>query len=376
MKLISDIRFKAFNRLMALLLLLMAGGCVKNEFTLEFRLPENVNYTYSLFYYGSDRGGGVTVDAAVAVSAGKGALQGITRYPTVVYIYYGSKDIPACIVYAERGDKIVLEGKSENPEDWNVTGNKVNGAISEFRRENAGLIGEASKSSEGAKPAIHRRLNAAVKRYVEAHKDNVASLIILTTYYDASVDSEGFLRLLNLLQKNGVPEDGSTIMNVISRQDMLTSTRIAPASKLEGGDRVKDMVVKSYERNLDTLRASSGKKPLLIYLWRRDDAERQADIDSLKRLVKWRGDSAAMPIADICLDSDSASWTYALKGDTLRQVLHAWMPRGAADEALMRLGVAGSPWWVVIGPDGRLILSGADREEAFKSFRNLKKKVK
>ncbi|MDE5843004.1 MAG: hypothetical protein K2H35_04640 [Muribaculaceae bacterium] len=373
MKCLSESRFKPGYTLALLMLLVLVSGCVRNEFTLEFRLPESCNSTYTIQYYGSDRRGGIAVETVVAVSAGKGELKGITRNPTVVYIFAGRRDVAACVAYAERGDKIVFEGKDDNPLEWNVTGNKVNGRLSDFKRDNRGLIGEAMQASEDTRRGIRERLNASVKKFVEANDDELASLIILTTYYDAKINPEGFLKLRSLLEKNGVAADGKKLGAAIMRQDMITSTRIAPASGVQGGDKVADMIVKSYERNLDTIKASGGKRPILIYLWRRADLDRRADIDTLRRLAGWRGDSAGMPMVDICLDSDSSTWTYAVKDDSLRRVLHVWMPRGIADENLMRLGVNGTPWWVVIGPDGRLKYSDRDGEAAIKKFKTWKK---
>ncbi|MDE6811695.1 MAG: hypothetical protein K2J15_05025 [Muribaculaceae bacterium] len=374
MKCLSDLNFRLLYRLAALLSLLIVAGCIKNEFTMEFHLPQACNDTYTVQYYASDKRGGIAVEAAVPINAGKGELKGITRNPTLICIYYRRHSLPACVAYAERGDRIVLEGEEENPTGWNVSGNKVNGRLSQFRRDNSGLINEAMTAPADKEKAIRERLNGAVKKYVESHNDDIASLILLATYYDAGVNPEDFLKLQSLLEKNGASPEAAGLREAIMRQDMMTSTRIAPLSRLQGGGgKIKDFIVKSFDKNLDTIRTSSGKRPILIYLWRRGDMDRQADIDTLKQLVKWRGDSARMPMVDICLDSDSISWTYALQGDSLRQVLHAWMPRGIADENLMQLGVNGSPWWIVIGPDGRLVMSTRDGKAAVKKFKTWKK---
>lgn len=370
---LTDIFFKVATTLGLIGILASAGGCTKNEFDLEFKLPETINTTYTVSYYASDKRGGAPVESAVAVAAGKGSMKGMTVNPTVVSIYYQRGELPACVVYADRGDKIVMEGTSENPEEWNVSGNKVNGKLSEFRRDNRGLINEVSRNSGESAREIHKRLNSVVEKYVKGHSDELASLIILTIYYDAKIDAAGFLRLQKDLEKAGVMEKGAKLMPAISRQDMLTATELAPGMNSKGGLKVKDMIVKSYERNLDTIKAASGKKPILIYLWRRNDEDHKRDIDSLKRVAKWRGDSAGMPIVDICLDSDSTSWTYALKNDSLRSVLHAWMPRGIADKTMMELGVNGSPWWIVIGSDGKMQMSGKDGKSAIEKFKKWKK---
>ncbi|MDE6010909.1 MAG: hypothetical protein K2F87_05660, partial [Muribaculaceae bacterium] len=85
------------TRLAVCLVCIFTAGCVKNEFRMLFDLPESVNSTYRLTYYASDPRGGLQVETAVAVAAGKGDVKGITRYPTLVALWAGPSDIPALI---------------------------------------------------------------------------------------------------------------------------------------------------------------------------------------------------------------------------------------------------------------------------------------
>lgn len=350
------------------MLALLLSGCLKNEFTISITLPQDVNSTYKVTYYGSARNGGIAVEAAIAVAAGKGELKGITRNPTVVSLYDGAAVIPSCVIYAERGDEIKLTGKDNNPAGWDVSGNKINTRLTEWRLSNRKTLEAAMAQSYLSDNKARQALNEAVSKFVEANPKSVASLILLGIYYDASIDSKGFRRLLGILDKSGVLED---YPDLIARQDMLTMTEIVDS---DSGKKLRDIVVKSLWRNIDTLRFNSGKRPMLIYLWQRMDPTRRADIDSLRSLLKWRGDSASMPVADICLDTDSIGWVNSMAYDSLENILRAWMPRGIADPDLMEMGVAGSPWWIVTGADGKIQYAGSDNAAALEKFQRLKKK--
>ncbi len=363
LKKLKNLKFA--GALLALTVLL--SGCLKNEFKIVISLPGDVNSTYRVSYYGSSKKEGLAVEAAIAVAGGKGEMKGFTRNPTVVSLYSGPSALPACVIYAERGDEIKLTGKDSDPLGWEVKGNKIDSKLTEWRLANRKILESAVSQSAGDTESSRRALNAAIGKFVEENKESVASLILLGIYYDASIDAGGFKKYLGMLDKSGVLED---YPELIVRQDMLTMTEIVDAAD---GKKFNDLVVKSQWRNIDTLRLRTGKKPMLIYFWQRMDPTRDADIDSLRSVIKWRGDSASMPVADICLDTDSTGWVNAMRNDSLKNILRAWAPRGIADPDLMEIGVAGSPWWIVTGADGKLVYAGGDGKTALLKFRRQKK---
>lgn len=359
---------KFINPTGLMILLLLLSGCLKNEFTIRVNLPGDINSTYTVSYYGAARNGGIAIETAIAVTAGKGELKGITRYPTVVSLFSGQNALPSIPIFAERGDEILITGTEADPLGWKVEGNKPNVLLTEWRLANRKVI-EKVINPTGENSAESRvALNKAITEFVEKNPESVASLIILGLYYDSVIDLKGFRRLYDTLDKAGVLKD---YPNLISRQDLLTDTDLNPSDG--GGKKLTDIVVKSYISNIDTLRLVSGNHPTLMYFWRRSDIERREDIDSLKRIAVWSGDSTKMGIADFCLDTDSTSWTFPVKSDSLKNSLHAWIPRGIADDNLMKMGVAGTPWWIVTDSKGRIIYSGDDRTKALPAFRKLKK---
>lgn len=354
------------SALLILLIALLATSCVKNEFTLQFKLDANVNTTCRIVYYGSDSRGGILVESAIAIAAGKGDLTGITKNPCMVALYAGKNVLPSCVMFAERGDKLEISGSGSNPLDWTVEGGKVNARLTEWRLANRQLIDEALKARNEHQEATRRKLNARISEYVEKNPGAVESLMIMSAWYDSSIDPKEFKALTAKMQESGVMDEYPSFM---VRQDLLSG--VAAVASEGDGLTVSDMVVKGRLTNIDTLRLKSGDRPGLLYIWTRNAPGRKGDMDSIRTILKLRGDSARMTVADICLEPDSTLWVYALRGDTLRQSVRAWMPRGIADPALMELGVAAVPWWVVTDRKGRVVYTGAGAAQAMESVRKL-----
>lgn len=346
-------------------------SCVKNEFKLTFKLPEAVNSTYRLSYYASDPKGGIQVETAVAVSAGKAELTGFTRYPTLGIIYTGFSDIPSVILYAERGDEITLSGTDSDPIGWIVDGNKINKELTDWRIQNEKTIRSAHDVARDSKDKGPRRtLNKAVALFVEENKNSKAAPLILSTYFDASLEPAEFHRLNRLLDQSGVQAD---MLQLLSRQDINTAT--APIFK-PADLKLSDLILQTEKGYADTLCLATSSAPTLIYYWRKNDQRHSEIIDTLKTLVKWRTDSAGMPIVDIGLCADSLQWNGRIHRDSLRHTIRAFMPRGFADTTAMAHGVRSTPWFVVTSGKGKTIYVGPDISEATRNFRKLRPKRK
>lgn len=345
---------------LSILLILTTGGCIKNEFSVTFTLSPNINTNTRIAYYGADSHGGIFIESAVVISAGKGEMKGITKLPCVVYIYEGQSVLPACVFLAERGDDIKITGEDASPLTWSVDGNKANRLITQWRMENRQTIGDAV-SSRGEYDAAP--LNKAVAAFVKAHPDSPASIVILSSYYDAKESPSEYDALVKTLNDSGVLDDYPTLMG---RHDI---AMMPQEGEIGVGKAVNDLIVRSYRTGADTLRLKTSNKSGLLYFWRREDENRKRDIDSLKRIVKWRGDSTRFTIADIALEPDSAVWAFSLRADSLNSVVRGWMPRCDADPDVMRLGITTTPWWIVTSPGGKIVYSGPDAAKALERIR-------
>ena len=357
-------RVRLWALLAASVMLLLLSGCVKNEFSLIFSLPESVNSTYRLAYYASDARGGIEVESAVAVAAGKGEMTGITRNPTLVFISTGHSDIPSAIFYAERGDKINISGPDADPLGWTIGSNKVNSQLTEWRLKNSDLIKRARLSERDASdPSPRKALNKAVAAFITANADSKAAPLLLTAYFDAAAEPTEYRRLSRLLEESGALDPMIALM---ARHDVLTATS-------EGGKTLplRDIILRTREGYCDTLRLGESAPPTLIYFWRRNEPRHSEIIDTLKRLVRWRPDSASMPIADIALTTDSLQWAGVVRRDSLRHTLRSFSPHNLADTTAMSLGVRTTPWFIVTSGK-KTIYSGSDLAAASRSYRSLK----
>lgn len=360
----------AVGMMIVLTVFLMLGSCVKNEFVMEFRLPESVNSTYRLSYYASDPRGGLQVESAVAVAGGKADVTGITRYPTLVTISHGVSYLPAAIFYAERGDKITISGQNADPLGWEISGNSTNTLLTTWRLTHRKAIEEARRSTPGdtVGAKVRRELNALVEKFVKENPESAASPLLLFTYFDAALQPALFNSLRESLREKGLTDEMTALL---SRQDVSGAPIMTPDPKKM---RLNDMTVQSADNNCDTLRFAEASAPVMLCYWRRADEKRKEMIDSLRRLEKWRPDSASMVIADVALTPDSAQWRSSLRLDSLSHTIRAYSPRGMADSCAMLLGVRSTPWFVVGAGKGRLLYSGPDLAEATRIFRSTRPK--
>ena len=335
-------------------------GCTKNEFDIEFSLPADVNATYKICYYASDKRGGLQIETAANVAQGKGKLRGVTRNPVAIWLFRGNSELPALVFYAERGDKIEISGNSGDPREWIVKGGgEPNELLAGWYAANGKELKNLQGS--GSSDAGSGKINASIGAFVKEHSDSAASLMLMEAYFDSRLDPELFSSLKKILEDSGVLEE---YPYMLSRQD----SGEEPGGKLNP----EDMVVQSYLKNIDTLRLKSGATPHLLYFRRSEDKDAASVRDTLRSLSRWRGDSARMVIAVLTLDSDSTTWALEARRDSLKGVVRAIALKGFADEDVMRLGVGATPWYVVTSGKGRVVYSGPELKKMSEKVRSLK----
>lgn len=338
---------RSFRHIFLILLLMpfLLSGCIKNEIKLEFELPEQVNEAYNMTYYASDKVKGWYTETVAAVQKGKLKMILYTRNPTIVFIM-GSGSIPRAAFYAERGNKIRIEGDGD-PLSWNIKGNKITEQWSEWRLDNR----DALSSND---PKL---INKAVVNFVRKNNDNPLSTLLLLIYYDRRYDESGFMKLWNTLKDEALKPKW---MELVSRNDLLKD---APVSTQSPGT----MIVHSYDNGIDTLR--TGLHPTILFFWRDNDSEHNDGIALIRDLASEFPDSMRRIIADVCFDPDSLAWGSRVREDSLRKVVRAWNFHGETDSLMMRIGVNRTPWYIVVGDKGKIKYSGEDSSKAGDIFR-------
>lgn len=339
-------------QVLGVLVLLFCAACAGNEFEIKGELAKGVTRTVRLTYYGSDRRGGVQIETALAVTAGKGELKCITREPVVGMFYGTTSDVPSAFFYAERGDVVKITGETADVFDWEIGGNRTNRALSDWRKANRKEIYEAQRPlGEEALQEARRKLNGRIAEYVRKEDGGRVAAILLYGWYDSNLDRKEFEALDSIVSRG----TGGEIREIMARHDLYG----ANAGKI-AGVKVSDMVVQSYLKNIDTLRFGSGGKRVFLYIWTRDDADFEAYMDSLRRMAKSRKDSAAYTIADMNVGLDSISWCYRVREDSVRHTVRARAVRGLAEPGLSEMGVRGTPWIVIGDGKGKVVYSGRE----------------
>ncbi len=338
-------------RIFILLAVITAGGCSRNEFTIDFELPEDVTLNVSASYHATDKRGGMQIEAVAPVTHGKGTLKCVTRYPVLVYLRIGSAKQPT-VIYAERDNKIMATGENNRMETWTFNGNKINERWSEWRNTYADTIASGDPQT----------INIAVAKYVYANPSDPLSTLLLLTSFSRKDDEKLFRSLWFKLE--GEAREKKWV-ELVSRADQPTMAISKPG-------RLISAIFRSAGNGVDTLRTNSVKASLLFF-WNSGLSKRKEYIDSIKTLAKAYPDSATRIIADVCMEPDSMAWRSPLRSDSLKKVTRLWVPAGMADRRLMDLEVRQSPFFIVFSPDGSQTYRGGDISEAIKEFRSLMK---
>ena len=339
---------KALKSLSALLLILtILTGCVKDEVNVKFMLPESVNDAYRMVYYASDPTTGFYVEKVAVVQKGKAEINFSTGNPTVIFIMRG-EGAPIAAFYAERGDKIKITGEDSNPLSWRISGNEISDKWSDWRIANQKILSSGDEE----------KINKTVSDFVDKNREAPLSTILLSFYYDRNLSDKEFQATWKKLKGEAVKQKW---IELVSRNDMVSGKPFFT-------DKVSRIVLHSIGTGADTL--ETAKTPAILYFWRRDDKNKEDAMKMLRKLAKEHPDSAKRFIADICFDSDSVLWHNSLRRDSLERTIRAWNPLGELDSVFSRLGVSGTPLFIVFDKKGLPVYKGEDIDKAEESFRN------
>lgn len=345
---------KIFRIIVILFALSALCGCIRNAFRIEVALADDFTHTYRVQYYAAVSDGGRYVESAIPVSAGKGEIEGATRYPTIVYLF-DSGEMPVLIFYAERGDKIKITGKGTNPAAWDVGGNEVNEAWSKWRHDNLDAL-------EKRDP---QEINKAVAAYVKANPATKLATLLMLTTYNRREDEKGYLELWNAIpEKFKSPE----LLKAVGRPDQFTSDILPP-------DDLGSLRLHAFRDTVITLDSKVGKITLLWFRRSENNLLTDEVKDSLRSLHRTFGDSSKLRIAEIAFEPDTVTWVREVLADSTGWI-HAIVPAAEASEDAMRLQVGRTPFFIVADKAGRQRYRGSDLKAAVAEARKLVSKEK
>lgn len=339
----------SYMRFFFFALLLMLLSCGKNEFTMQFELPEDITENYNVTYYGTVPNGGVTVRAVASVMKGTCILTGYTNLPTIVYLTSRNSNFPL-VFYAKRGEKIVISGIDRDPMEWLVGGDKINEELSSWRKENLGILNGDDID----------KINDSVAEFVRNNPENPVSLILLLNYFDRNHDEAGYSQLLAKLHGK-VKKDNW--LKIMANASLLNYGVTAPAQ-------MRSLILRSNQDGADTIRIS-GEHPFMIWFWNHLTTDRKQTMDSLKLLLKEYPDTTSRIFADIYMDIDSVAWRNTIRRDSLGNYPRLWAPMAQMDADLSLLKIKEVPYFIVFDSIGKQSYRGADLTEAMHEFRRL-----
>lgn len=354
----SGHRGKGWPGVLGLLILtLIAGACVRNEFSVSFDVDPMAEPTLTLTYYASDPEKGWVVDRALTISGGKGEVKCVTRNPALVYIWERHGRWPLAVAYAKRGDALKVKGRGQDPLEWSIKGNDITVALSDWRLANKDAIRTAMRG-QGAEA-----LNKAVGTYVSAHPQDPVSTLLLLVYFDRASDESGFRSLWSKL--SGAAR-GEEWQRLVSRAD----TGGEAMALLGSEDKLpEEIVLTTLSAPRDTLRLHTA--PVLLYFTRMRMDGYDLGIRRLRALTAEAGDSASRLIAEISMEPDSTARRMPLRTDSLRKVVRGWTPLGPSDPEVIRLAAGGVPYAVVAQKGGRVVYRGPDLERAIEKYKEI-----
>lgn len=347
-------------------------GCVKNEFALTASLPQSVNSTYKVSYYANDKRGGMEIEAALNVQRGEGALPCMTRNPSLGWIFYRNSPMPAAIFFAERGDKLKITGEDENPFTWQISGNKVNELLSEWRMANKELLQKQAENYRLNRPdkGLAAKINKAVTEFAVNNPKSPASVILLGVYFDSAEDPAGERKIMQMLIDSEVLDKYSYL---ITRQDRDYSViPETPDNKLKP----QQMIIQSYHTGCDTIHLGDGRSDVVMMFTKISAPQRKEMLDSIKSITRLRKDSLGLLLVDMSVGVEESQWRYTVRRDSLKGVLQGLAVRGLADDNLRKLGVSELPQWMVIDKGGAVRYKGSSNATAMKEVRKLLKSAK
>ena len=333
--------------LIPLILLLVLPGCIKNEMTITFDLPEDVNTSCRIVYYASTKKQGMVREAYVQINAGKGEMKLPQGYPSVMYIFASSSKTPSAIIYAERGDHMIVTGKGSDISAWEIKGNDVTDALSAWRIKNKGIVMGNDVD----------KLNAAVARYVNDNPNSDSSAIILYVYYIRRGHENEFTALEAKLSKKVL--GNKKLMNALSAADLLTGAVEAP--------KYPHMIVLAGEEGYaDTLELGKGSATFLMI--RGKNGSEEVPADSLKSFVAGMNGKV---LAELYADTDSLNWRTHIANDSIAGLKRLWLPLGLADSIAIEMGIKRIPYYIVIDSKGKALYRGDSFIDASIKFKNL-----
>lgn len=344
------------------------GITIQGTFT---NLPEGKLYTYT------ENTRGITIDSIDFSQTGKFKFEKDITEASIITIMFPDKSywVP---LYILPGENVEINGNSEDVENFQIKGSRVQKDLEAFKRNNQELFEEENRLSkeidrktfQGNEGNVDRtrflsNLNGVRKRivetaevYIRKHPDQIVSAIIM----DECLVNRGAIpkayELLDSLQGDA--------KNFVMTQQL--KRQIEEFQKTDVNAKAPDFTVKTIQGDTISLHSFKGKVLLLSFTASWCDFCK-LESKTLTKCVQQHNDSDAFDIVSIALDQIDSDWIdYAKEHKiTWKQVTDSL---GDASFVLQLYNIHEVPYAVLIDRSGTIIGRGNSCDE----FRDLLQK--
>lgn len=261
---------------------------------------------------------------------------------------------PIVFFYVEPGDLVTLTVNPADPTASKIGGTEINGRWQKWRTDNARLLASGDI----------RRINAAVAAYVGKHPDDILSVLLLATQYDASADPAKAARLLQSINAGVCPQ---SIMDMYFAGLPPYEKTDGMATRLSALEYLVDV-----PEGRDTLTTFSPKNRHATLLAFSDEYSRSAGaVDTLREWYAQR--PARTALLDVRLETDTVTWHRLADADSLSWRT-AWVPGALAAPQIIDLNISSLPYYMVVDSLGRPLYSGTSLQQALQHIGQKSKK--
>lgn len=243
----------------------------------------------------------------------------------------------------ENGDEIEARFAPGRASVTSIKGNEVSERLADFMSSHASLI-------DSLRPA---ELNSAIERYVSDNPDDIVSGIVVSRFYDATVDPEAARQLIERISPSARPVaimgGYSTLANVVPD----TTARLDSVSLYTIADGLKTF---SPVDSLGLLVAVVGPDDVVPH----DSTivKINAARDTLKTRLKFVELALVADTAALRSLTDSIKPAYPI----------GWLPGGVANPEVSHLNIKQLPMIIVADSTGTIIYRGDSLEEGIEQF--------
>ncbi len=288
-------------------------------------------------------------NAIIPSDKGAFAFTGKISQPTIIEILANDYS-PFARIYAAPGDELEV---SVNPKSINLTkvkGNDIAERWTSFLNANA-------KTFDGRDVT---KANALIAKYINEHREDVVSTLLLLTTYDRATDPVAAEKLLTSIAADARP---AYLVDAYSYSltrvaDNAAKFKAVPFSYLDEHDSIADF--------------NPRKQRVALLAFSTENSGRTDSITpKLRELHKSNKLGDKLRIIDFSLDNDTLTWRRQVRADST-SFDHGWVAGSVAAPAIARFGIPRIPFFIVIDSVGKQIYRGPSINAACKTIEKFK----